>query len=208
MKILIAALLATLTAMPSGATTVRVHYNNGADGTAGGAQIGVIGADGSALPAPAKIAGAAAGVHSFSWPDARGPLAIRATLAGQPSTGGAYRIAAGASADIYPFFGPASGKLTMMTVDAPQLPLHPARILRIYTPPSYGENLAKRYPVIYMHDGQNLFDPHTATYGTAWDIGQIADRLVGAGRMAEVIIVGIDNSAERIGEYTPCCDPK
>ncbi|MFL6710141.1 MAG: alpha/beta hydrolase [Massilia sp.] len=91
-------------------------------------------------------------------------------------------------------------------VASPQL--HNSRPLRIYTPPGYDAHPARRYPVIYMHDGQNLFDPKTASFGTAWDIGTTIDRLVAQGRMEEVIVVGIDNSKERIGEYTPCCDPK
>lgn len=82
------------------------------------------------------------------------------------------------------------------------------RSLRIYLPPSYALDRQRRYPVLYMHDGQNLFEAATTSYGTAWDVGQTADRLVARGEMQEVIIVGIDNTADRIPEYTPCCDPK
>ena len=91
-------------------------------------------------------------------------------------------------------------------VSSPQL--NNSRALRIYTPPGYDEHPARRYPVIYMHDAQNLFDTKTATYGTAWDIGLAIDRLVAAGRMQPVIVVGIDNTEARMAEYTPCCDPK
>jgi predicted alpha/beta superfamily hydrolase len=82
------------------------------------------------------------------------------------------------------------------------------RSLRIWLPPSYAREPERRYPVLYMHDGQNLFEESTTSYGTAWDVGQTADRLVANGEMQEVIIVGIDNNADRIPEYTPCCDPK
>jgi predicted alpha/beta superfamily hydrolase len=82
------------------------------------------------------------------------------------------------------------------------------RTLRIYLPPSYGSDTARRYPVLYMHDGQNLFDARTASYGTEWNIDEVADRLVRQGDMEEVIVVGIDNTKDRIGEYTPCCDAK
>lgn len=82
------------------------------------------------------------------------------------------------------------------------------RTLRIYLPPSYGSDTRRRYPVLYMHDGQNLFDAATASYGTEWNIDEVADRLVRQGDMEEVIVVGIDNTADRIAEYTPCCDPK
>ena len=82
------------------------------------------------------------------------------------------------------------------------------RTLRIYLPPSYGSDSKRRYPVLYMHDGQNLFDARTAAYGTEWNIDEVSDRLVRDGRMQEVIVVGIDNTPDRIAEYTPCCDPK
>jgi predicted alpha/beta superfamily hydrolase len=82
------------------------------------------------------------------------------------------------------------------------------RTLRIYLPPSYGSETRRRYPVLYMHDGQNLFDPKTASYGTEWNIDEVADRLVRQGDMEEVIVVGIDNTGDRIAEYTPGSDPR
>ncbi|WP_426113114.1 alpha/beta hydrolase [Massilia sp. PWRC2] len=128
-------------------------------------------------------------------------------LNGAPSRGGRYRVAGGATLDIYPFFGAAHG-----TVDiAPEVfseQLNNSRRLRIYYPPSYRENSAKRYPVLYMHDGQNLFDPITAAYGVAWDLAASLDSLIATGQMEEIIVVGIDNSAARLAEYTPCCDPR
>ncbi|UUZ57297.1 hypothetical protein LP419_27405 [Massilia sp. H-1] len=83
-----------------------------------------------------------------------------------------------------------------------------SRQLRIYLPPSYDENPAKRYPVLYMHDGQNLFDAKTAAYGAEWGIDETANHLIASGVMDEVIVVGIDNTPDRFKEYTPCCDPK
>lgn len=82
------------------------------------------------------------------------------------------------------------------------------RQLRIYLPPGYARDTAQRYPVLYMHDGQNLFDPATAAYGAAWEMASVMDRLIASGEMPPVIIVGIDNNADRIPEYTPCCDPQ
>ncbi|MTW10854.1 esterase [Pseudoduganella eburnea] len=82
------------------------------------------------------------------------------------------------------------------------------RTLRIYLPPSYGSDTKRRYPVLYMHDGQNLFEPKTASYGTEWNIDEVMDRLERQGEMEEVIVVGIDNTSDRIGEYTGSSDPK
>ncbi len=91
-------------------------------------------------------------------------------------------------------------------IAAPQL--GGERKLRIYLPPDYASAPQRRYPVLYMHDGQNLFDAGTAAYGAAWEMASVMDRLIGSGDITPVIIVGIDNSAERIAEYTPCCDPQ
>ncbi|WP_228893650.1 alpha-amylase family glycosyl hydrolase [Pseudoduganella aquatica] len=82
------------------------------------------------------------------------------------------------------------------------------RALRIYLPPSYGKQPERRYPVLYMHDGQNLFDAKTAAYGAEWGIDETVDQLVAEGKMAEIIVVGIDNTPDRMNEYTPCCDAK
>ena len=182
------------------ATTVRVHY---------AAAPGALAIDSD--KGPARATGTSGGtddpVWTFTWPDALGAVALKPTLHGQPAKGGRYLVPAGASVDIYPFFRASAGTVEIMAdVVSPQL--HNSRALRIYYPPSYRENPAKRYPVLYMHDGQNLFDAKTAAFGVAWNIGATIDRLVAAGSMEEVIVVGIDNTGERIAEYTPCCDPK
>ncbi len=102
---------------------------------------------------------------------------------------------------------PAKGSVQLVgPLAAPQL--GGERKLRIYLPPDYASAPQRRYPVLYMHDGQNLFDAGTAAYGAAWEMASVMDRLIGSGEITPVIIVGIDNSAERIAEYTPCCDPQ
>ncbi|NGZ87882.1 alpha/beta hydrolase [Duganella sp. SAP-35] len=83
-----------------------------------------------------------------------------------------------------------------------------SRKLRIYLPPGYDANPRQRYPVLYMHDGQNLFDANTAAFGVAWDIGLTMDKLIASGAITPAIVVGIDNTKDRIDEYTPCCDAK
>jgi predicted alpha/beta superfamily hydrolase len=59
----------------------------------------------------------------------------------------------------------------------------------VWLPPGYSENSAKRYPVLYMHDGQNLFDPKTASFGVDWQIDETADSLIRNGIISELIIV-------------------
>jgi predicted alpha/beta superfamily hydrolase len=58
--------------------------------------------------------------------------------------------------------------------------------------------------VLYLHDGQNLFDAATAFLGNEWGLGRTADELIGGGRIQPLIIVGIYNAGvHRLAEYTP-----
>lgn len=79
------------------------------------------------------------------------------------------------------------------------------RALVIYLPPGYEEQAQRRFPVLYLQDGQNLFDPATSFMpGKYWHVGETADRLIGSGAIQPLIIVGVYNlGRRRIGEYTP-----
>ena len=72
----------------------------------------------------------------------------------------------------------------------------------VYRPPGYDEGAA-RYPVLYMQDGQNLFDPAHAAFGVEWEAGKSADRLIGEGAMEPILIVGVGNTPQRRMEYAP-----
>lgn len=73
----------------------------------------------------------------------------------------------------------------------------------IWLPPSYNINLNKRYPVFYLHDGQNLFDPKTSSFGIDWAADETADSLISQNKIHEIIIVGIYNTTERSLDYAP-----
>ena len=73
----------------------------------------------------------------------------------------------------------------------------------VWLPPSYETETKRRYPVLYVHDGQNLFDPATAFAGVDWQLDETADSLVRAEKIEPVIIVGIANTMARLEEYTP-----
>jgi len=80
------------------------------------------------------------------------------------------------------------------------------RMLRVWVPPGYGaaENRSRHYPVFYLNDGQNLFDPATAYIGVDWQADEAADRLIRDGKIPPLIIVGIDNAQkDRPKEYLP-----
>jgi len=78
-----------------------------------------------------------------------------------------------------------------------------ARDIQVYLPPGYDapENSERQYPVLYMHDGQNIFDQRSA--GAEWNVDESAERLITAGKIEPLIIVGISSTSNRLSEYTP-----
>jgi predicted alpha/beta superfamily hydrolase len=78
------------------------------------------------------------------------------------------------------------------------------RTIRIYLPRGYTNHLWKRYPVIYMQDGQNMADPANPGGSGSWQFDATAARETRQGRMRETIVVGIDNIPHyRRTEYNP-----
>lgn len=89
----------------------------------------------------------------------------------------------------------ASKQVSTFTMEVPQLKT--TRKIWLYLPKDY-ETSTKKYPVIYMHDAQNLFDKKTS-YAGEWNVDEKLDSL-----KAQVIVVGIENGGEkRIDELTP-----
>jgi predicted alpha/beta superfamily hydrolase len=84
------------------------------------------------------------------------------------------------------------------------------RDMMVYLPPGYHEQPNRRFPVLFLHDGQNLFDGATSYIpGMDWHVGQTADESISSGLVEPLIIVGIYNAGkQRIGEYTPTRMPK
>ncbi|MFY0562386.1 alpha/beta hydrolase-fold protein [Archangium lansingense] len=75
----------------------------------------------------------------------------------------------------------------------------------IWLPPDYDTNTTRRYPVLYMHDGQNLMDATTA-YAGEWGVDETAQKLVETNKVEPLIIVGIYNTSDRGPEYTQVPD--
>jgi enterochelin esterase-like enzyme len=80
-----------------------------------------------------------------------------------------------------------------------------ARDLIVYLPPGYDHHPERSYPVLYLHDGQNLFDGRTSFVpGRTWQVREQADAAIQAGEVEPLIIVGIYNTGDRrLAEYTP-----
>jgi predicted alpha/beta superfamily hydrolase len=87
--------------------------------------------------------------------------------------------------------------------------LGPKRNVLVYLPPGYDADPSRRYPTLYLQDGQNLFDSATAYGGVEWGVDETAQALIETGEIEPLIIVGVYNTGEhRIDEYTPTLDPK
>jgi len=83
-----------------------------------------------------------------------------------------------------------------------------SRTVRIYTPDAYDHAPDQRFPVLYMHDGQNVFaHPDSAIYET-WCANATLDALVAEGRVEPWIIVAVDSTHNRLSEYSPRDEPR
>jgi len=80
------------------------------------------------------------------------------------------------------------------------------RFLRVWLPPGYDDpaNSGRHYPVLYLNDGQNLFEPETSFTGVEWQVDETGDRLIREGVVPPMIFVGMDNAGKaRLREYMP-----
>lgn len=91
----------------------------------------------------------------------------------------------------------------------PSVYLPENRNLIVYVPPGYDQHPDQHYPVLYLQDGQNLFDPQTSFIpGRTWEVREQADAAILAGEVEPLIIVGIYNTPARMAEYTHDRDAK
>lgn len=95
-----------------------------------------------------------------------------------------------------------NGELRLIELQMPPYFHNQMRTIRIYLPANYDENNPqKRFPVLYMHDGQNLFDAATSFAGE-WEIDETISDFVEKGHLG-CIVIGIDNSPNRLNELSP-----
>jgi predicted alpha/beta superfamily hydrolase len=98
----------------------------------------------------------------------------------------------------------------LVTHDIPSVYLGLTRRITVWLPPGYRRRLKSyRYSVLYLNDGQNLFDPARAFAGTTWQVGETAADLIRRRRIPPMLIAGIDHGAERRArEYLPVEDAR
>lgn len=95
------------------------------------------------------------------------------------------------------------GTLEKVTLKMTQYEDNRKRTIRIWLPDGYDKNdTTKKYPVFYMHDGQNLFDKYTAFVGVEWQVDEAIGAMMDEGYEG-TIVVGIDNGPDRLNEYSP-----
>jgi enterochelin esterase-like enzyme len=83
------------------------------------------------------------------------------------------------------------------------------RHVTVYVPPAFEEHPAEPYPLLVLHDGQNLFVPERAHAGEPWRAGETVDRLIAQGDIPPIVICGIDHAGpDRIREFTPTPGPR
>jgi len=122
------------------------------------------------------------------------------------SRGKNFVVQPGETVDVYPHF--VTGKGRYLRLDGIRSTvLGNSRGVWLYLPPSFDENPEARYPTMYMHDGQNLFDPRYAFGGRTWQVSQTLDAGIDAldptDSLPEVVVIGPENSDRRLYEYTP-----
>ena len=73
----------------------------------------------------------------------------------------------------------------------------------VWFPPGYEARPTKRYPVLYMHDGRQVFDPSTSTWGKDWQVDELAQDMILNGELEPFLVVAADCTAARRDEYSP-----
>ena len=77
------------------------------------------------------------------------------------------------------------------------------RNVDVWLPPGYDSHPRQHYPVVYLHDGQNLFDAKTSAFGTAWSVDEAMLQLLAENKVRPAILVGIWSTPRRLEEYLP-----
>ena len=184
-------------------TVVRVHYPSAS---------GAMYLRGSVSPASwdAGLAMALgdADTWSLSLPGLSAPMELKPDLDDSNwAKGPNWTVHPGETLEVWPRFFTDVGQWSKKW-DFTSTLLGNTRGVWVYLPPTSLENPTYRAPVLYMHDGQNLFDPAAAFGGVTWQVPETLDAAAQDASIREVIVVGPENTgASRLDEYTPTADP-
>jgi predicted alpha/beta superfamily hydrolase len=186
--------------LPAGTAMVRVHY------PAGTHAITVRGSAGGLDWTTGQPTAASGDTFSYTL------TGVTATLEWKPllddttwAIGPNYHVASGQSVDIWPHFTTMTGQVTTLIADFHSTVLGDDRAIYAYLPASYAENTDATYPVVYMHDGQNLWAalPQLAFSGT-WNVDTAFDTASQVGACSSTTIVGW--GAQPLGGTAATCN--
>jgi predicted alpha/beta superfamily hydrolase len=184
----------------SAVTTLHIHYPGN------GHAITVRGSSGTLSWSSSAAASSQDGqTWTVTVSKAKGTLQFKPLLDDQSwSIGPNYAVKAGSSVEVWPHFHAVTGTVTRIDGWYSN-DLANTRPVYVYTPPGYSEQTGEAFPVIYMHDGQNLFDAYAddSFSGTTWSVDGALDRGSRDGSIREAIVVGIGNTDNRTWELTP-----
>ena len=123
--------------------------------------------------------------------------------------GGNYSVAPAQTVEVWPHFTTTHGEVTTLIAAFHSAVLDNTRAIYAYLPPTYIENTEAAFPVVYMHDGQNLWAAHPewAFGGVTWQVDTAFDTAANSGTFKEAIVIGVESNSSRTYEYTPTVDP-
>jgi len=193
---------AQLTQASPSASTVVVHYPTGY-----GHQIDLRGSGGGLSWSSGTAASWSEGDQWRLTLALVGPVQLKPLFDDQAwALGPNWTLSPGQTLDLWPHFFQTAGSLSRVDGFWSNR-LQSARGIWVYLPPSYAENSGERFPVVYLHDGQNLFLDRASFSGISWDLQGAMDQGASDASIHEAILIGIENTAERLSEYTPVADP-
>jgi predicted alpha/beta superfamily hydrolase len=197
---------------PSGpiVTTINIHYPIGSH---------AMSLRGDTAPLDwtkglALTAGSNANTFSYTFMDLKADVQFKPLLDDTTwAHGDNYVVHPGQTVDVYPHFNATQGTVKQLFTSFSSKILNYNQIVWVYLPPSYDENTLARYPVLYMHDGQNLFNPPPpgSIVPDEWHVDETlnaaAESQPAQYSIPEIIVIGPECGPDRNNIYTPVPDP-
>ncbi len=184
----------------SGASTVlRIHYPAGAHSvTIRGSATGLSWTAGQPTMASGNVFSYT--LTGLTKPAEFKPLLDDTTWARGPN----YHVSPGQTLDVYPHFTTVKGQVTTLVASFHSTVLGNSRAIYAYLPPSYAENTEAKFPVVYLHDGQNLWAAlPSIAFGATWNVDTTFDTAAELGACSSASVVGW--GAQPLGASATTC---
>jgi predicted alpha/beta superfamily hydrolase len=176
----------TIDGNDGGTTTLRIHYPSGAH------TVTIRGSGGGLSWTAGQPTTTLGNVHSYSIAALSAPIEFKPLLDDTTwARGPNYHLVPGATVDLWPHFVATAGQVVTLIPSFHSATLANDRAIYAYLPPSYGENTDATYPVVYMHDGQNLWAalPQLA-FSVPWNVDTTFDNAAEHGACSSPTVAG------------------